>query len=58
VHTAATRPAAPGTTRATRRIAVISWVMVSWVAVVILSFAVDHGCELRGRVEDGVADAA
>ena len=29
---AATRSAAPGTSRATRRIAAISWVTVSWVA--------------------------
>jgi len=28
------------------------------VIVVILSFVVDHGCDLGGRVEDGVADAA
>jgi len=32
VHTAAICPAAPGTSRATRRIALISWVTVSWVA--------------------------
>jgi hypothetical protein len=32
VHTAAICSAAPGTTRPTRRIAAISWVMVSWVA--------------------------
>jgi hypothetical protein len=25
---------------------------------IILSFAVDHGCDLGGRVEDGVAGAA
>ena len=32
MHTAAICSAAPGTTRATRRIAATSWVMVSWVA--------------------------
>ncbi len=32
MHTAAITSAAPGTCRATRRIAPISWVMVSWVA--------------------------
>jgi hypothetical protein len=32
VHTAATRSAAPGTSRATRRTAETSWVTVSWVA--------------------------
>ena len=32
MHSSATCPAAPGTTRATRRTAPISWVMVSWVA--------------------------
>jgi hypothetical protein len=31
VHTAAIRTAAPGTSRATRRIADTSWVTVSWV---------------------------
>ena len=58
MHTAATCPAAPGTTRATLRIAATSWVMVSWVATVILSCVVDHGCDLVFRVVDGVADAA
>ena len=28
------------------------------VAILILSCAADHGCELGGRVEDGVAEAA
>ncbi len=32
MHTAAICPAAPGTSRATRRIADTSWVTVSWVA--------------------------
>jgi hypothetical protein len=32
VHTATTASAPPGTTRPTRRIAEINWVMVSWVA--------------------------
>ncbi len=32
MHSSAICPAAPGTTRATRRTAAISWVMVSWVA--------------------------
>jgi hypothetical protein len=32
VHTAATCSAAPGTSRATRPMALISWVTVSWVA--------------------------
>jgi hypothetical protein len=32
VHTAVIASAAPGTTRPTRRIAAINWVMVSWVA--------------------------
>jgi hypothetical protein len=58
VHTAAICSAAPGTSRATRRIAETSWVTVSWVATVILSFTVDHGCDLGDCVVDGVADAA
>ena len=32
MHTEAISAAAPGTTRATRRIAAINWVIVSWVA--------------------------
>ncbi len=32
MHTTVICPAAPGTTRPTRRIAAMSWVMVSWVA--------------------------
>lgn len=31
---------------------------VCGVATVILSFSVDHGCDLRCRVVDGVLDAA
>jgi hypothetical protein len=58
VHTCAICSAAPGTSRATRRIAETSWVTVSWVATVILSRVVGHGCDLVFCVADGVADAA
>jgi hypothetical protein len=33
-------------------------IMVTHLPGVILSFIVDHGCGLGGRVEDGVVDAA